>query len=137
MKKILLVDDQENILMALKMVLKSDDHEISTVKNGREAIEKLEQEQFDLMITDIFMPDIDGMELVDHVRSAEQPLCDLPIIAISGGHPVIFADVALESMQSRVECVLKKPFKKSDILDAVSKILGGAEEAPAVADQTA
>lgn len=136
MNKILLVDDQENILMALKMVLKSDDNEIVTVKNGREAIEKLENDSFDLMITDIFMPDIDGMELVEFVRSAEDPLCNMPIIAISGGHPVIFADVALESMQSRVECVLKKPFKKSDILDAVAKVLGG-DDTQMVADQTA
>lgn len=78
---VLIVDDDEAVLTMLNKVMKSSDIQADTARNGREALELLEQGSYDLMLLDVNMPGIDGFEVVQTVRSRG---LQLPIIIVSG-----------------------------------------------------
>ena len=81
-KRILIVDDDELVLMALRELLKSQNFEVSTFSRGSEALKQLDQDVFDLMILDIVMPEMDGFELCRKIR--EKATCKrTPIIFLS------------------------------------------------------
>jgi len=70
-KRILVVDDDELVLMALKELLRFEGYEIYTFSRGSEALKKLDQEDFDLLILDIIMPEMDGFELCRLIREKD------------------------------------------------------------------
>ncbi len=82
MKKILIVDDDELILLALSELLKPQGYEVTITTSGREALEKLKQEAFDLAILDIIMPFMDGIELCRKIRERDE-LKQMPIVFLS------------------------------------------------------
>ncbi|OGP50112.1 MAG: hypothetical protein A2Y79_07295 [Deltaproteobacteria bacterium RBG_13_43_22] len=81
-KRILIVDDDELVLMALRELLKAQNYEVHTFSRGSEALKKLDQEIFDLMILDIVMPEMDGFELCRKIREKETGR-ETPIIFLS------------------------------------------------------
>ena len=82
MKKILLIDDMQGVRDSLEVILSSS-YQLDAVQNAKEGLEKLTQGQYDLIITDIIMPDMDGNELMEKAREISKA----PILAISaGGH---------------------------------------------------
>ncbi len=70
-KKILLVDDSGTILMMEKMILAREPYELVTAKDGREAIQKVQEERPDLILLDVVMPDVTGFQVLDRLRSDE------------------------------------------------------------------
>ena len=97
MAKILVTDDERAIRNTLKEILEMESHEVETAENGRIALDKAKQQQFDLIFSDIKMPEIDGMELLTALREAE---IDCPVVMISG-HGTI---------ETAVECIKKGAF---------------------------
>ena len=97
MAKILVIDDERAIRNTLKEILEMESHEVETAENGRIALDKAKQQQFDLIFSDIKMPEIDGMELLTALREAE---IDCPVVMISG-HGTI---------ETAVECIKKGAF---------------------------
>lgn len=97
MAKILVIDDERAIRNTLKEILEMESHEVETAENGRIALDKAKQQQFDLIFSDIKMPEIDGMELLTALREAE---IDSPVVMISG-HGTI---------ETAVECIKKGAF---------------------------
>jgi CheY-like chemotaxis protein len=79
--RILLVDDEPNILQSMAMVLKSDGYEVSTARHGTEALKQLEVSIPNLVISDLNMPEMSGFELLTIVR---ERFPAVPVIAISG-----------------------------------------------------
>jgi DNA-binding response OmpR family regulator len=78
-KRILLVDNDELVLMALKELLLFDNYEVQIFSRGSEALKKLDNENFDLLILDILMPEMDGFELCKMIRKKNN-YKDKPII---------------------------------------------------------
>lgn len=97
MAKILVIDDERAIRNTLKEILEMESHEVETAENGRIALDKAKQQQYDLIFSDIKMPEIDGMELLTALREAE---IDCPVVMISG-HGTI---------ETAVECIKKGAF---------------------------
>ena len=84
-KKILIAEDSSVILNLTKKILMQQDFEIVTVKNGASVLEKLVKESFDLILMDINMPIMDGMETTKRIRENPNPgIAALPIFAITG-----------------------------------------------------
>ncbi len=84
-KKILIAEDSSVILNLTKKILMQQNFEIVTVKNGQAVLGKLESESFDLILMDINMPILDGMETTRKIRDMEDPnIANLPIFAITG-----------------------------------------------------
>jgi CheY-like chemotaxis protein len=68
-EKILVVDDEQSMAQFLAIVLRKEGYQVSTVQNGRDALEKVKSEAFDVVITDIRMPGMDGIKLLRASRS--------------------------------------------------------------------
>lgn len=79
MSKILVVDDDKNINMLIQSLLKNENYEVVACFDGNEALEKLENEKVDMLITDVMMPNMDGWELCSEVRS----FSSIPILMLT------------------------------------------------------
>ncbi len=114
MTKILLVDDEERVRSTLKEVLESDGYEVQEVSNGKEALESFARSAPDLILTDIVMPDTEGIELIMRIRKSDP---NVKIIAMSGGN---YLEIARKLGADRI---LAKPFSNQVLLDAVKATL--------------
>ncbi|MBN2181672.1 MAG: response regulator [Sedimentisphaerales bacterium] len=115
--KILIVDDEKNIRMTLTQALEDMDVEIDTAVNGEEALSKLQDGDFGLVLLDLRMPGIDGMQVLDRL-SKDRP--DVKIIIITA-HGTI--DAAVDAMKQGAIDFIQKPFTPEEIRDMVSKVI--------------
>jgi CheY-like chemotaxis protein len=124
MARILLVDDNPELLEVQRTVLRHVGHEVVTAGYGKEAFRMAEHSTFCLLITDIIMPEVDGLDLILALRH-RQPR--LKIIAITGGgrmEPAGYLDIAKKLGAART---LAKPVTGGQLLSAVASVLGGKE----------
>ena len=121
MAKILIVDDEDSVLMLLSEILSQDNHDITVAKTGAEGIEKYHTDNFELVITDLVMPEKTGLDLIMEIRKANP---DIKVIAISGGGGIQgrFDYLPIAKLIGALE-VVKKPFQISDVKDAVARLL--------------
>ncbi|UXP31452.1 response regulator [Reichenbachiella agarivorans] len=85
MKKIIIAEDSSVIQNLTKKILQIQNFSITAVKNGKEVLEKLNSEDYDLILMDINMPQMDGMECAKHIRGLSDPIkSQIPILAITG-----------------------------------------------------
>ncbi len=81
---ILLAEDSQANRMLLEAILTLSGHRVSMVENGREAVERVSREHFDLILMDVDMPELDGIEATRRIRALPSPTGELPIIAMTG-----------------------------------------------------
>lgn len=117
MPKILLAEDDETMRKFLCRSLEKAGFEVVSVSHGDEALPLLENTKFNLLLTDIVMPGMDGIELA---RRATAICEDLPVMFITG-----FAAVAMDRKKERPKNskLLQKPFHLKDLVDEVERIL--------------
>jgi CheY-like chemotaxis protein len=121
MAYILVIDDDIQFLGYLQEVLSGEGHKVETANNGIIGMRLLEQKKFDLLITDIFMPDKDGVELLREIRDNK---IDLKIIGISGGGENYSPDDALNIARALGAVrTLNKPFTKKDLIPIIQEVL--------------
>jgi UDP-3-O-[3-hydroxymyristoyl] N-acetylglucosamine deacetylase len=128
---ILVVDDEANIRHTLRGVLADEGYDVVEAQDGRRALELLERRPPKLAIVDIWMPEMDGIELVSKMR---QQAPEVPVIVISG-HGTI--DTAVRVIRMGAFDFLEKPFQLDALLRVVDRALGGANEVPAQATDAA
>jgi UDP-3-O-acyl N-acetylglucosamine deacetylase len=128
---ILVVDDEENIRRTLRGVLADEGFEVLEAADGRRALELLERTVPRLAIVDIWMPEVDGIELVERMR-AQAP--EVPIIVISG-HGTI--ETAVRVIRLGAFDFLEKPFPLDALLQVVERALGGGDPATGAAPSDA
>jgi DNA-binding NtrC family response regulator len=134
MKRILLVDDEEAIRSMISVVLKADDREFVEAANGSEAQELLSASSFDLVISDVIMPDCDGIELVMSIRHKHP---DLPVIIMSGGGRVQATHYLKLAEKLGAAKVFEKPFDTAEFRSKVAELLGETNtEQPAGQDDS-
>jgi DNA-binding NtrC family response regulator len=119
MARILVIDDDENLLFTIGEALTIGGHSVVTANNGIRGEKLFRAEPFDVIITDIVMPDREGLETII-VLHREYP--KIPVIAITGlgTNSVLYLGIATRLGARRV---LEKPFKLEDLLDAVASVL--------------
>jgi DNA-binding NtrC family response regulator len=100
---ILIVDDDKNALLGYLKVLRQDNFVVEGAANGYEALKKIEQRSFDIMITDIRMPQLDGITLLKEVRKRNP---DISVILVTAYGTI---DSAVEAMKLGAETYLTKP----------------------------
>ena len=126
--KILVVDDVDYIRKSVTKVLSDNSFICDSCSNGREALQKLAEKKYDLIVTDIVMPDMDGFEFLDELRNHKSAeVSRTPVLAISGGSKTIDSDTALKSVESQVNGLLQKPFSKADLLKSIAKVIGNSK----------
>jgi len=119
MANILVIDDDPAMRRAASRVLKAAGHSVTAYEDGRRAVRHIEQEPPDLLITDIFMPEMEGLETIRELRKSRP---ELPIIAISGSAPE-GADYLSFAEKFGAVASLRKPFRPAELLALVSRVL--------------
>jgi DNA-binding NtrC family response regulator len=122
MSKVLVIDDEPGIRAIMCNALESAGHEVVVFAEGGGAIEHVRAESADLLITDIFMPDVEGLETIQEIRRLRP---EMPIIAISG-MDFEGADYLGVARKFGAAATLRKPFLPGDLLDLVSRVLSPA-----------
>ena len=117
MKRVLAVDDDPSILAVIKDILSKSGYTISVVPDGAEAIQRLEMDTFDLVITDLRMPEMSGPELITYLRR-HQTYTRIPIVVLATGADS--ADLGNLKVYARVS----KPFMPKTLLNAVAALIG-------------
>src|SRR5688500_13594774 len=112
-KRILVVDDDADMRLTLRMALELAGDTVEDAANGREAIERQRREPADVLITDIFMPDADGFEAIDAFRR-EFP--QTRIIVVSGGAQFTKRDYLPDAELIGADATLQKPFEIDTLL---------------------
>mgnify|MGYP001267460624 CR=1 FL=1 len=115
--KILIIDDKENIRRLLSSSLSDHGYEIETAENGLEGMGKFQDTIFDIVITDVRMPGMNGLEVLEAVKEINPDTCVIVITAFSD------MDDAIKAMKSGACDYLRKPFKLNEIRQAVEKAL--------------
>jgi CheY-like chemotaxis protein len=120
MANILIVDDDEKIRSVFSRFLTGKDHMVTCAEDGQEGLHMLEAEPPDLIITDIMMPNVDGLEVILAIRKKDP---NLPIIAVSGGMHAMPMDFLSMAEKLGAGTVLHKPVLLDDLLYAVNEAL--------------
>ena len=123
-KKILAVDDERHIVRLVQVNLERAGYQVVTAFDGREALEKVESEQPDLVVLDVMMPYMDGFEVLQTLRK-NQSTRDLPVIMLTA--KAQDADV-FRGWQSGVDCYLTKPFNPMELISFVKRIFTSMNE---------
>jgi DNA-binding NtrC family response regulator len=113
--KVLLVDDEEDFLSTLAERLESRGMKVSAVSSGEDAVAKADEQGFDLIVLDLSMPGIDGLETLKRIK-AKQP--DAEIIMLTGQGSI---KTSIEAMKLGAEDFLQKPVNITDLMDKISE----------------
>lgn len=119
-KKILVAEDSSVIQNLTKRVLTMQQYEVVVVKNGAQVIDKLTHDKYDLVLLDIHMPIMDGMECAKKIRALSQPNKDIPIIAITGNANNYSID---DFKNFGINDYLPKPLNYDNLVEVVKKYL--------------
>lgn len=120
MARILIVDDEESIRIVLARTLQGGRHEVYQASDGNAALKLLAKQTIDLVITDILMPNREGLETIRELR-ANWP--DAKIIAMSGGGRIRSMEFLRVAEGFGASAILKKPFSMTELQHAVSTVL--------------
>ena len=125
-RKILAVDDESNIVRLVQVNLERAGYTVVTANDGKEALQKVQDENPDLVVLDVMMPYMDGFEVLQTLRR-NPATRDIPVIMLTA--KAQDADV-FKGWQSGVDCYLTKPFNPMELLSFVKRIFdsldGGA-----------
>lgn len=113
--KVMVIDDEAIVGKRLKPSLEKQGYEVETYSDGRSAIERIDQKEFDIIVTDVRMDDVDGMQVLEHVKS-KSPRAKVIIIT---GYATV--ELAREALVKGAFDFIAKPFKPSDLRSIIEK----------------
>jgi DNA-binding NarL/FixJ family response regulator len=122
-KRLLVIDDEPNLLRAVAACLKAEDYEVSTARSGHEALMQLAEFVPDLIISDIRMPGMDGYKLARQLRGSPRTAL-VPIVFLSAKDET--AD-RIEGFHAGIDAYLTKPFEPDELIAVVNGILTRVE----------
>ncbi|MCB0328408.1 MAG: response regulator [Bdellovibrionales bacterium] len=118
--RILVAEDNRVNQKLAKRLLESENHDVTIANDGKEATELLEQQHFDLILMDVQMPVMDGLEATRRIRRMSGEKGKVPILGVSAH---AFREIQERSVSTGMTGYLTKPFKKKDLLESISKVM--------------
>ena len=115
-----MVDDDTQRLDAMSEMLGLEGHQVSVAENGQQAVDQMDNAQFDLVTADLIMPEQEGLETIADIRKRSSPL---PIIALSGGGRVGPMDYLETARFIGADATLAKPFGRQELITTVADLL--------------
>ncbi len=122
MAKILVIDDDDIVNDMIVQLLSEAGYDAEGVQNGDRGLKLVESKSFDMIVTDIVMPEKEGLETILEIRKKNK---SVPIIAISGGGKINAEEYLLVAKGLGAKYTFKKPFDNKIFLDAVRACLSG------------
>lgn len=120
MSSILVVDDDASVRDVISEILRADGHTVTEAVNGHDALAQLNRQPFDLVITDLIMPEKEGLETIAEIRRRDT---EVPIVAISGGGRIGPGDYLETSRFIGANATLAKPFARQELLTTIHDLL--------------
>ena len=121
MARVLLVEDTKVVRFALAALLRDQGHEVTEECDGTAAIRATREQDFDIVVTDVFMPALDGLELIRYLRQVQPTL---KIIAISGGGARHTPEYAIDlASKLGADIVMQKPIENDDLIASVDSLI--------------
>jgi CheY-like chemotaxis protein len=121
--RILLVDDDPDILESTQYLVEAEGYEVDTARNGREALDRLAQRRPDVILLDLMMPVMDGWQFVDELRKGA--CASVPVIVLSASH-----GLAQKAKQLNASGWVAKPFDIDNLLHQIAELVPGGEAKP-------
>ena len=118
MKNILLVDDNSIIVQSVERLLGKEGYNVQSATNGKDAVRLMDQMVYDLVVTDLAMPFMDGTELIKYITGKYE---DMPIIVISSNQD---EKRKMECYALGIENFLTKPFPPMELLMKIKRLVG-------------
>jgi DNA-binding NtrC family response regulator len=115
--RVLIVDDEEIVIRSCKRILSGDEFQVESVQDGRAALQKIEENPYDLIILDIMMPNIDGLEVLRRVKETHP---NVDVIMITGLSQI---DTAVQAMKLGAFDYISKPFEPDELKLVVQRAL--------------
>lgn len=119
MKKVLLIDDDELVSYALQRFLEKSNYEVKSLTSGVGALNELSKFLPDIVVTDIIMPDIEGIELITNIRQVNR---EIPIIAMSGGSRKLGSSHLISAKLLGANETLEKPFDEEKLVEIIENL---------------
>jgi two-component system, OmpR family, alkaline phosphatase synthesis response regulator PhoP len=117
MSRILLVEDEENILETLKLNLEMDGYEVVGISNGKDVVKIFNEQHFDLILLDIMLPEVDGLQLCEQIRLQDT---EIPIIFITARDT---GQDRIQGLKKGADDYITKPFHLEEILLRIQNLL--------------
>src|SRR4051812_37815531 len=115
LRKILVVDDEESIREFFEIMLKREGYQVLSAANGKEGLDQLKKHQVDLIISDIQMPEMSGLQMLASVKEQDP---EMPVVMITAFGST---DTAVEAMKLGASDYLQKPFKLDEVKIIIAK----------------
>ena len=125
MHKILIIDDEPHILLMLKKMLERAGYEVDLASNGKEGLHLFQSKPSDLVITDIIMPEKEGLETIREMRRIQS---GLKIIAMSGGGKISAENYLKTAKIFGASRIIEKPFSQQHMVSTVNELLSSLSE---------
>ena len=122
MTRILIAEDDQDLRAVLRMFLESAGYAVEAVPDGEKAIRAQQERPADVLVTDIFMPDRDGLETLEYFRTHHP---GVPIIAISGRKEGHQTDHLAVAKYAGADAVLRKPFEIGQLMERLQVLVPG------------
>lgn len=119
-KRILVVEDEERIRKIISIIIRGEDIDIDEAADGKEALDKVFNEKYDLVILDLMIPEIDGFGVLEKIRDNPET-ADLPVIIVSAR--TSDRDI-LEGLKGGANYYIPKPFEPQELTSSLELILG-------------
>ena len=113
--KVLIIEDDPLVLKGFETILKQDGYDIQTSDNGKKALELIEKENFDIVLTDLNMDDISGIDVLKNVKKVSP---DIPVIVITGYESM---DTAITALRAGAYDYLIKPCQEIDLKTTIKR----------------
>jgi DNA-binding response OmpR family regulator len=116
-KSILVVDDDPHVASTLRLLLIMDRHQVEVVRDGKTALARYKEGKYDLVITDLFMPGVDGLELAKSIMSQNPQ----QLVLMVSGHLDAVCDSA-KMLLKNFDCLLMKPFSRQQLQESLGAV---------------
>lgn len=115
--RILVIEDDEMILRTLEFRLEKDGYDISVARDGNEAMEKLKKDDYNLVITDLLMPYVSGLEILSHIKTNSP---EMPVVILSGADE---ENTVMEAFNLGADDFIAKPFSPGELSLRIKRLL--------------
>jgi two-component system, OmpR family, response regulator ResD len=119
-KQVLIVEDEERIRNIMKVFVRNEELEIDEAADGREALDKIFNKKYDLIILDLMLPKVDGYEVLSQVRKDDR-MTDIPVIIISA---LTTDKDILKGFKGGANYYIPKPFDAKELVNSIELIMG-------------
>lgn len=121
------MDDNLVNLKVISAMLKRQGHQVTTATNGKEALELVQQQAFDLILMDGQMPEMSGIEATQRIRAMAPPFCDIPIIAVTGE---ALAESRAQYLRAGMNEYITKPVSAASLEKILAQLFPAQPDVP-------